>query len=61
MGPRGNSLQAAWSLGRDILNFAAVALADSPPQLTVLIVSAALGFLLDLLPRPVLSAPLRLE
>jgi len=59
---RRNPLRAAWCLGRDILNVAAVALADSPPQLSVIIVSAALGFLLDLLPgRPVLPAPLRLE
>ena len=55
-------MRAAWSLGRNILNFAIFALADSPPQLSVIIMSAALGFLVDLLPgRPALTAPLRLD
>lgn len=54
-------MRAVWSLGRDILNFATFALADSPPQLSVIIMSAAMGFLLGLLPRrPALTAPLRL-
>jgi hypothetical protein len=49
-------LRAALSLGRDIVNFAAFALADNPPQLSVIIMSAALGFLIDLLPgRPALT------
>ena len=45
-----NPLKAAWSVGRDMANFAACALAGNPPQLSVIVMSAALGFLLGLLP-----------
>lgn len=37
-------------MGRDIVNFAACLLAGNPPLLSVIIVSAAVGFLLDRLP-----------
>ncbi len=45
-----NPLRAAWSVGRDMVNFAACALVGNPPQLSVIVASAALGFLLGLLP-----------
>jgi hypothetical protein len=55
-------LQAAWSLGRDVVSHAAFALAGNPPQLSVIVMSAVLGFLLDLLPaRPAWMTPLRLN
>lgn len=45
-----NPLRAAWSVGRDVVNFAACALAGNPPQLSVIVTSAILGFLLGLVP-----------
>ncbi len=45
-----NPLRAAWSVGRDLVDLAACALAGNPPQLSVIIASAALGFLLGLVP-----------
>jgi len=51
----------AWSLGRYIVDFAAGLLAGNPPMLSVIIMSVAVGFLLDRLPaRPSLTS-LRLE
>lgn len=44
-----NRVRAAWNLGRDVVRRAAFALAGSPPQLSVICASAALGFALDLL------------
>ena len=59
---RKNPLRAAWSMGRDLVNLAVFALAGSPPQISVIVMSAALGFLLDLLPaRAAGIVPLRLE
>ena len=59
---RKNPLRAAWTLGRDMVNLAGFALAGSPPQISVIVMSAALGFLLDLLPaRAAGIVPLRLE
>jgi len=59
---RRNPLRAAWSLGRDLVHVAGFALAGSPPQISVIVMSAALGFLLDLLPaRAAGIVPLRLE
>lgn len=45
-----NPLRAAWNLGRDLVGYAVFALAGNPPQLSVIITAAALGWLLDLLP-----------
>lgn len=45
-----NRLRAAASLARGILSNAVLALAGNPPQLSIIIASAALGFLLELLP-----------
>ena len=56
-----NPLRAAWSLGRDIVNFAASVLAGNPPLLSVLVTSAVLGFLLDRLPVRSAVTTLRLE
>ena len=57
---KNSSWRAAWNLGRDVVSFAAFALAGNPPQLSVILASAALGFVLDLLPtRP--AWMLRLE
>jgi hypothetical protein len=48
-------------MGRNLVNFAALVLAGNPPQLSVIIMSAAVGFVLDLLPaRPPLTT-LRME
>lgn len=59
---RKNPLRAAWTLGRDMVNLAGFALAGSPPQISVIVMSAALGFLLDLLPaRAAGIVPLRLD
>jgi len=55
-------LRAAWSLGRDLVHLAGFALAGSPPQISVIVMSAAVGFLLDLLPaRAAGVVPLRLD
>jgi len=57
---RTNSLRAVWNMGRDLASYVVFALAGNPPQLSVIITSAALGLLLDLLPaRP--AWRLRLE
>jgi hypothetical protein len=63
MEARSIPLRAARSWGRKMMNLAAFALAGNPPQLSVLLLSAALGFLLDLLPaRPTgISTSLRLD
>ena len=45
-----NPLRAAWSMGRDAVNFVACLLAGNPPLLSVIIMSAAVGFLLQRLP-----------
>lgn len=45
-----NPLRAAWRLGSDLVNLAAFALAGSPPQISVIVMSAAVAFLLDRLP-----------
>jgi len=59
---RKNPLWAAWSLGRDLVNMAVFALAGSPPQISVIVMSVAVGFLLDLLPgRAAGLVPLRLD
>jgi len=59
---RRNPLRAAWSLGRDMVHVAGFALAGNPPQISVIVMSAALGFLLDLLPaRAAGIVPLRLD
>lgn len=59
---RKNPLRAAWSLGRELVNLAGFALAGSPPQISVIVMSAALGFLLDRLPaRAAGIVPLRLD
>jgi hypothetical protein len=56
-----NPLRFVSSLGRAVLHFAAVALADSPPQLSVIVMSAVVGFMLNRLPaRPALTA-MRME
>ncbi|MGC2322495.1 MAG: hypothetical protein WA463_07695 [Terriglobales bacterium] len=55
-----NRLRAAWNLGRDLVGYAVFALAGNPPQLSVIVTAAALGWLLDLLPaRP--ASMLRLD
>ena len=55
-------MRAAWSLGRDLVRFAAFALAGNPPQLSVIVIAAVLGFLLELLPaRPAGMTLLRLD
>lgn len=57
-----NRLQAAVSLGRDVVRMAVFALAGNPPQISVIVMSAVLGFLLDLLPaRAAGIIPLQLE
>ena len=45
-----NPLQAAWSMGRNLVDLAACVLAGNPPLLSVIIMSAAVGFLVDRLP-----------
>jgi len=58
---KGNPLRAAWSMGRNLVDFVACVLAGNPPLLSVIIMSAAVGFLLDRLPvRPAVTS-LRLE
>jgi len=59
---RKNPLQAVWGLGRDLVHMAVFALAGNPPQISVIVMSAALGFVLDLLPaRAAGIVPLRLD
>ena len=45
-----NLFRTAWGMGRAIVNFVACLLAGNPPLLSVIIMSAAVGFLLDRLP-----------
>ena len=47
---RKNPLQAVWGLGRDLARAAVFALAGNPPSISIIVTSAAVGFLLDLLP-----------
>jgi hypothetical protein len=47
---RTNALRAVSSWGREVINFAGFALVGNPPQLSTVVLSAALGLLLDLLP-----------
>ena len=56
-----NPLQAAWSMGRNLVDFVACVLAGSPPLLSVLIMSAAVGFLVDRLPERPAVTSLHLE
>jgi hypothetical protein len=57
-----NPLRGAWNLGRDLVRYTVFALATNPPQLSVIVASAALGFLLDLLRvRPAWISAARLE
>lgn len=57
-----NPLRAAWNLGCDLVRNAVVALATSPPQLSVIAMSAALGLFLELLPvRPAWINAARLD
>jgi len=56
----GNALRAAWNFARDLVGYAVFAVAGSPPQLSVIVTAAALGWLLDLFhARP--ASMLRLE
>lgn len=43
-----NPLRAVWNLGRDLVGYVVFALAGNPPQLSVIVTAAALGWLLDL-------------
>jgi hypothetical protein len=43
-----NPLRAVWNLGRDLIGYAVFAVAGNPPQLSVIVTAAALGWLLDL-------------
>lgn len=62
MRARKNRLRAAWNLGRDLVRHAVFALASNPPQLSVIVMSAALGLLLDRLPvRPAWISAARLD
>lgn len=61
MGVKRNPLRMAWSLGRYIVDFAAGLLAGNPPMLSVIIMSVAVGFLLDRLPARAALTSLRLE
>jgi len=55
-------LRTTFNLGRDLVRYAVFALASNPPQLSVIVTSAALGFLLDLLRvRPAWISAARLE
>ena len=55
-----HSWQAAWHVGRDVVRCAAFAAAGNPPQLSVIVASAALELVLRLFPtRP--AWMLRLE
>ena len=47
---RNNPLQAVWGLGRDLVHAAVCALAGNPPSISLIVMSAAVGFLLDVLP-----------
>ena len=59
---RKNPLRAAWNLGRDLVNMAVFALAGNPPQISLIVMSAAVAFLLDRLPaRTAGIVPFRLD
>ena len=47
---RENPLQAGWGLGRNLVRAAVIALAGNPPSISLIVISAAVGFLLDVLP-----------
>ena len=47
---RKNPLQAVWGLGRDLARAAVFALAGNPPSISLIVISAAVGILLDVLP-----------
>ena len=47
---RKNPLQAVWGLGRNLARAAVVALAGNPPSISLIVMSAAVGFLLEVLP-----------
>jgi len=47
---RKNPLQAVCGLGRNLVRAAVVALAGNPPSISIIVMSAAVGFLLDVLP-----------
>jgi hypothetical protein len=59
---RKNPLRAARNLGRDLMNLVVFALAGKPPEIWVIVMSAAVGFLVDRLPaRATGVIPLRLD
>jgi hypothetical protein len=43
-------LQVVWGLGRDLAHMVVIALAGNPPSISLIVMSAAVGFLLDVLP-----------
>jgi len=47
---RKNPVQAVWGLGRNLARAAVIALAGNPPSISMIVISAAVGFLLDVLP-----------
>ena len=47
---RKSPLRAVWGLGRNLVRAAGLALAGNPPSISLIVMSAALGFVLDLLP-----------
>ena len=47
---RKRPLQAVWGLARNLVRAAVVALAGNPPSISIIVMSAAVGFLLDVLP-----------
>jgi len=56
MRAKGNPFRALWSVGRGLVHFVGNAIAGNPPQLSVIVMSAVLGFVLDRLPaRPVFT------
>ena len=51
-----NPFRALWSVGRGIVRCVGNAIAGNPPHLSVIVMSAVLGFVLDRLPaRPVFT------
>ena len=56
MRAKGNPFRALWRVGRGIVHFVGNATGGNPPQLSVIVMSAVLGFVLDRLPaRPALT------
>ena len=47
---RKKPLLALWDLARNLARAAVVALAGNPPSISLIVMSAALGYLLDVLP-----------